>query len=663
MKRSRLQQIGKVILLLSLVWVGLIGSAAAQEGGSIRLRKVDTSQFPTVQVLMTVSDANGQRVEGLDASNFTVSEDGLAVSDIEISEVDAGLQILVIIDASQSILKPGATGETRLQEARAAIDELVFTERWIDTEGRSDWVAVVVPHKDQIEMLVPWTNDYTLVHNEVYLYQPPPDQGVTQLFQIVSKALDLMSDETVPEGLHQCVIVFSDSAGKVKKKEADDLISRINALGLPIYVVQLGPMENPRDKLMVRLALETGGSYHRYKSLNVLQEKPFRYITSHHRQYVLSYRSQIAEAGEHKLSVEVKHEAATGQAESTFSIDIKPPQVKIVKPAPEAIIEPEESTIQIAWSWPDGHPRQIVRAEYSVDGVAFPIAAPFESVTWDPSSFSAGPHSLRATVWDELGLKAESEAVPIQISAPPEKPSEAGEAGGVQLGSVLLWVVVALGLAASGFFIYRMVLRRQALPVPAARQPKLTHTTPWRPAAGEPAPPTIRGRAYLVVEKGDRPNRPPIDLVSENTRLGRDGRLVNVVFKDDTVSRLHARITEEEDGKFRIYDEGSTSGTFVNYVEVPIEGQWLEHDDLINLGRIQLRFKLRHIEEPPTPAPPAAEVEEQIETEAYEPGVTEPELGEIEHFETEAYVPEIEKPGEVEHFETEPYIPDEPESE
>jgi len=77
-----------------------------------------------------------------------------------------------------------------------------------------------------------------------------------------------------------------------------------------------------------------------------------------------------------------------------------------------------------------------------------------------------------------------------------------------------------------------------------------------------------------------------------------DAALAETVFHDRSVSRLHARLVVTE-GVFRLYDAGSTSGTWINYALVAVEtGQSLEHGDLINLGRVQLRFQRR--DRPPT---------------------------------------------------------------
>jgi pSer/pThr/pTyr-binding forkhead associated (FHA) protein len=97
----------------------------------------------------------------------------------------------------------------------------------------------------------------------------------------------------------------------------------------------------------------------------------------------------------------------------------------------------------------------------------------------------------------------------------------------------------------------------------------------------------------VVEPGGGSAPRADIELASEVVTLGRDGALAEVVFHDRSVSRLHARIMALN-GVFLIYDAGSTSGTWINYAPLPPEtGHALQPGDLINLGRVQLRFQRR----------------------------------------------------------------------
>jgi predicted component of type VI protein secretion system len=49
----------------------------------------------------------------------------------------------------------------------------------------------------------------------------------------------------------------------------------------------------------------------------------------------------------------------------------------------------------------------------------------------------------------------------------------------------------------------------------------------------------------------------------------------------------------QEDGSYRLSDEGSVAGTWINYTPVSHGGARLEHGDLIHVGRIGFRFTLR----------------------------------------------------------------------
>jgi pSer/pThr/pTyr-binding forkhead associated (FHA) protein len=105
-------------------------------------------------------------------------------------------------------------------------------------------------------------------------------------------------------------------------------------------------------------------------------------------------------------------------------------------------------------------------------------------------------------------------------------------------------------------------------------------------------------KAHLMVVSGDDLNRNPIAIVARNVKMGRDNRLVDIVFSDRSVSRLHARISEVQNGQFMIYDEGSASGTYVNHQPVGMQGHLLQDDDVINLGgRVGLRFKVRTVDD------------------------------------------------------------------
>ena len=67
----------------------------------------------------------------------------------------------------------------------------------------------------------------------------------------------------------------------------------------------------------------------------------------------------------------------------------------------------------------------------------------------------------------------------------------------------------------------------------------------------------------------------------------------DVVLGDDTVSRYHCRIVQEDNG-YALFDQRSTNGTFVN--KVRIREAFLKPGSIVSVGQSQLRFNAREEE-------------------------------------------------------------------
>ena len=92
--------------------------------------------------------------------------------------------------------------------------------------------------------------------------------------------------------------------------------------------------------------------------------------------------------------------------------------------------------------------------------------------------------------------------------------------------------------------------------------------------------PSHEQNVFLII------NRQMIPLEKKVTRLGR--QLDNdVVFHEEAISRFHAEI-RYEGGKYVVYDNNSTAGTYVNSKRV--ERCVLNSGDLISFSFIQVMF-------------------------------------------------------------------------
>ncbi|PID86548.1 MAG: hypothetical protein CSA11_10720 [Chloroflexi bacterium] len=97
--------------------------------------------------------------------------------------------------------------------------------------------------------------------------------------------------------------------------------------------------------------------------------------------------------------------------------------------------------------------------------------------------------------------------------------------------------------------------------------------------------------AYLEVL--DSVTRMPdyLELKASQISLGRSPGQSDIAFENDiTVSRIHATL-HLEGTHFHIFDERSTSGTWVNEQQVPEYGIQLMDGDEVHLGAVHLRYR------------------------------------------------------------------------
>jgi hypothetical protein len=97
----------------------------------------------------------------------------------------------------------------------------------------------------------------------------------------------------------------------------------------------------------------------------------------------------------------------------------------------------------------------------------------------------------------------------------------------------------------------------------------------------------VKGPA-LVVRSGGGRSGETFHTQGQRTTIGRSPDC-GIFLDDVTVSRRHA-VLVEQDGRFRIEDQGSLNGTFVNRKRV--ESAELEDGDEVQIGKYRLTFFL-----------------------------------------------------------------------
>lgn len=576
--------------------------------------QADSAQFPEVKVFVSVPSLPVGVPITPTLANFLLQEDGSRMTPSGLNPEKRGVLLQVLVDTSADLSQRGATQRAIWIEKREALLELTDKPDWLDKQGARDLVGFAASTDDPDRRNVPFTNDYNLLHNFAYGDKIPASAPVP-FDQLLRQGIDAIIKTGSSDGRRRMMIVFSNGIpSSVDSTKLQELADVAKENGISVFVVYFGASESPSTAVnavnLKRVANLANWRYYWYTSVAVIQSV-YQQIGAFSKQYVIAYRSRAATSGKHRLRVAVR---ATEQskveafAESQYAVTLAPPQVEVVLPLSGAFVrrgdkwdataaetKPTTMPIEFGITWPDGHPRKISKLAYVVDkGPEISVNNPPSdagSIALDITELGAGNHTIQITVQDELGLSTQTKeiAVPIRIElpAPPIHIQALRFMTGV---FPIVALLISFVMLVAAVYVYR---KRPAMVMGAVGAIKegVKVATDFfvRPKAGERKP----AKAYLVPIGGGDANQSPIPIRSEAARLGRDDSWANIVLQDTTVSRLHAKIVEEQDGGFRIYDEGSKSGTYVNEEEVGMSGQWLRDGDVIALGRDEFQFKLK----------------------------------------------------------------------
>ena len=618
------------LLIAFTVIVAPRPALAQATDGTPAITAVDTSAFPDVRVYLAVSDAEGNHVPGLPASAFALTEDQSPISNLSISEAEVGTQGVIVLDTSAAFKARDANAVTRLDFIKQALTE---NTSWMK-DGVDD-VTVLAPEG----VLAAHSSVVGDVAGAVMSYTTE-FAGIANHIPFANQALDFAADATLRPGMRRYVVFISSGFASAGDETAlADLVARANASRIPIHTVYVGPpgldgqlaVEAQRLKKLAEL---TGGAFVVFDqpaSLDPLLQR----LADQRAQYILSYRSTLAVTGQHSLfaRVTLPGGAALTSGVSAFPLRVELPTIAIQN-VPATIqrlaqqpgadpqtIAPTAYAVQFKAEFPDGHTRTLTEVQLIADGQVADTQrlAPIETLTWPLASYAeSGTHALQLRATDELGLVAESEVLTVTVTVEIPPLTVAQRAASVPVWAVgLAGGLLAIGLASAGGLWFVRRRRAASAPAPGADLRKTQPLTPLSKQRATPrlplpqlhlparraAQPKQTGKAYLeVVEPGGGGSRAGVELFGETVRLGREPSLAQIVFPDRSVSRLHARIAETSPGVFQIFDEGSTSGTWVNLTQIPVAtGRELKSGDLINLGRVQLRFKRRDGSPPAAP--------------------------------------------------------------
>ena len=579
-------------LFLLVILIGLLlvmYPVQAQIEPSLSITKIDQQNFPDVRVYL-----RGDNL-GANLSELVpwLTEDGKEAANLSSKIEEVGIQTAFLLDASGSVLEPGLTGEPRHLEVGNVTSRLVD----LGELSAKDWLAAYAPDANgNVSTIQAWTRDHRAVANKLYTYQPPTDNNLeTPLNDLIFFALDRFDQPDVPENIAKKIVLFSDGITGSSDLRLDDAVDRAIEEKVPIHTVLLGPETEEGRRNMNRIAKLSGGQAYQITTVEALDEL-WNLLAQDGEQFVLSYRSQLAPPRELSASVNLPNSVPLRTNKPFPPVNLEPVQINIIPPpidgfptisknapvyeTPLEELEPKIMNIQVEFSWPDGFSRNLKHVEYMIGNkTEVRSEAPFDQIFFPIERLNQGDYTLRVTAIDELDIKSESSPLSFRVNLTrPPAPTPP-----------LIIMVMAMGvvIVILLFLVIIILSKLQGKPVQ-----KIVDDMRRTLKGFVQVKPKIKA-TLIVTDPGEASTLSyPINIyVDQTIKFGGSPHLADIVIDDPYVSGLHCRITEDAESKLlRLYDEGSTTGTSVNFDPVPIDGQVLNPGDLINVGPVQFRI-------------------------------------------------------------------------
>ncbi len=602
-----------------------------------------SENFPRLETTLDIHDAQGGFVHGLQAEDVRVIENGQAITPLELKELRPGVQIAMAINPGMSFAVRNSQGISRYDLLQAALLDWAQRRKGSNLDDLS-LLAAAGSERTHISSLDDFAQDLAA-------YQPDARAMLPRL-DLLQRAVQVAADNPPRQGMERVVLFITAPLEGDFSLGIEELISFANQRNVHIFVwLAASPqvLESAATRQLENMALRTGGQFIAYTGEEALPD-PEGYFQPLRDIYFLAYESAISQGGQQQIAVEVQiGDQRVLSAPLTFPFNLQPPDPAFVSPVAEIVraipaemrpspweaaraddLFPQEQSIQVMVLFPDGRDRPLQRTALYVDGVLADenTSPPFDRFTWNLDAYSETmQHVLQVEALDSLGLRGASILTPVQMQVDLPQPSPwAGLArhwpAVAALTGALALALAALALVLSGRLQPRLI--GAARRTPRARP---AQTKPERPRGGETARAgdwvnrlhwpqrrlNPKAHAYLtrLNEGGEPRSTPPISISADEVTIGSDPDQATLLLNDPSVSALHARLVRAEDNSFRLFDQDSIAGAWINYLPVSPQGSELIHGDLLHIGRVAFRFnqnqpiRQRHVVVAAVQEPPA----------------------------------------------------------
>ncbi|MBN1667182.1 MAG: FHA domain-containing protein [Anaerolineales bacterium] len=627
-----------LLLLLGLAWMP--STVTAQSGINVVLSPLQIGNFPRISAYAQIYDEQGNFLSGVAPDQVEIIEDSASLPVMQWLELQTGVQFVLAINPGPSLAIRDVNGIARFDYLR---QDLTTWIEALEEPATDDWSLVTTDGYEHLHLPEPQTWLERLIAYEGDLRTTTPS------LDVLARAIEIATDPAPRPGMGRAVLLITPPPDRAAIAALQSLVARAQQEQVRLFIWQVSAPESFGDESaeqLIQAADLTNGDYFAFSGPEELPDpetylRPLRWV------YQLQYTSQVQVSGDHQvtLAVNTNNQSGTSNPQS-FTINLKPPNpiflslpLDIVRAnrtaigdalGAEADFTPKSATIKILVEFPDGRPRPLTASRLWVDGeiVAENSAEPFDTFQWDLTPYtSSGEHLLQVEVEDSLGLTGQTIQTSLAITiqqTPQSVVTTLVRNGPVTVsmivaltGSLVLLILIISGRLRPREFGRLRPGQKKGRKNRKPNQDPVTQPVPVKPLPRQRAMPGWRSRiswpqrenpapapAYLELEPGKNGGaqlQPHISLQSPEITIGKDATRASLVFQENSLDDLHARLYRDQAGDYYLRDENSVGGTWVNYQPVAATGTKLLHGDIIQFGRLTMRFKLTDPQQIPKP--------------------------------------------------------------
>ncbi|MDY6932623.1 MAG: VWA domain-containing protein [Spirochaetota bacterium] len=287
-----------------IITIIIIGKSQVLAGPFIKLKSIDAeSDFPQVNLFLTVKDIDNTVITGLDEENILLYEDDYRVNYVTVksqSNLEDFLYLVFSIDTSKSI-------------SRQFLAEIKRSAKKIANNAQPNDKIAVFRFNDEVTLLTSFTNNKIKLFKNIEKVQRHGTK--TMLYNCIYDSINLLTKADV---LKKAVIVFTDGKDEGSTIEVDDIINYAKENDIPIYFIC--SKSSQRKKILSRISKITGGRViynHRVEEVNSIYRTIVNMLNNH---YMISYQSMAKPDGKsHKVEVRLKYGSIRDRDSVEFS--------------------------------------------------------------------------------------------------------------------------------------------------------------------------------------------------------------------------------------------------------------------------------------------------------------------------------------------------------